>query len=176
MAVTNGTDHFIQEKAEVQEAEATITFGKKTALTRFTPQDGNILLTGFTGSKRNELAELLSKKLEMEVVAPEKIESLDELKTLCAKKGQIIIVPQSTMRISTVCNALREHGKVFYLMTELLHLAHNAGLTPEQGREQMGQDFIDLEPQMLASLHFILHGWKEPEELVESVLEPLGLL
>lgn len=176
MAVTNGTDHFIQEKAEVQDADATITFGKKTPLARFTPQDGNILLTGFTGSKRNELASLLSKKLGMNVITPEKIESLEELVTLCAPKGQIIIIPQSAMRNSSVCNALREHGKVFYLMTELLHLAHNTGLTPEQGREQMGQDFIDLEPHMLASLHFILHGWKEPDELVESVLEPLGLL
>ncbi len=61
-------------------------------------------------------------------------------------------------------------------MTELLHLAHNLGLDAEQGREQIGSDFIELEPHMLASLHFILHGWKEPEDLVENVLEPLGLL
>lgn len=176
MAVITSTEHFIKEKAEVQEAEATMTFGKKTELDTFSTKDGILFLIGFSGSKRHQLADLLASKLDMSIQAPETISSLDEVKKLCEKTGSIIIVPQSAMRFDEVRNALREYGKVFYLMTELLHLAHNLGLDAEQGREQIGSDFVELEPHMLASLHFILHGWKEPEDLVENVLEPLNLL
>lgn len=176
MAATNNTDHFIQEKAEVQNADASMTFGKKTELDTFSTTDQHIFLIGFSGSKRAELAALLAKKLGMDVQAPKAITSSAELDALCKEKGSIIIVPQSAMGISEVRDVLREKGKVFYLMTELLHLAHNLGLDAEQGREQIGPDFIELEPHMLASLHFILHGWKEPEDLVENVLEPLNLL
>ncbi|SIN70068.1 hypothetical protein [Halodesulfovibrio marinisediminis] len=176
MAVINGTDHFIQEKVEVVDASATMTFGKKTELDRFSTKNGIIFLIGFTGSKRHQLADILAAKLEMSIQAPEAISSVAELQKICEHSGSIVVVPQAAIRIDEVRNALREHGKVFYLMTELLHLAHNLGLDAEQGREQIGSDFIELEPQMLASLHFILHGWKEPEDLVENVLEPLGLL
>lgn len=175
MAVTNGTDHFIKDKAEVEEADATMTFSGKTELDTFSPEGGIIFLIGFTGSKRHTLAELLSDKLNMSVQAPDEIPSLDALQTLCQQKGAIV-VPQAALRNKDVRNALRNHGKVFYLMTELLHLAHNLGLDAEQGRETLGADFSELEPHMLASLHFILHGWKEPEDLIENVLEPLGLL
>lgn len=176
MAVINGTEHFIQKKSNVEDADATMTFGKKTELDTFSTENGIIFLIGFTGSKRRHLGDLLSAKLGMSIQAPEAISSLEELQKLCETQGSIIIVPQSAIRIDEVRNALREHGKVFYLMTELLHLAHNLGLDAEQGREQIGSDFVELEPHMLASLHFILHGWKEPEELVGNVLEPLGLL
>lgn len=176
MAVITGTDHFIQDKAEVKDADATITFGKKTELESFSTKESILFLIGFDGSKRHELADILASKLKMSVQAPGAISSLDELKELCKNTGSIIVIPQSAMRHDEIRNALREYGKVFYLMTELLHLAHNLGLDAEQGREQIGSDFIELEPHMLASLHFILHGWKEPEDLVENVLEPLGLL
>ena len=176
MAVTNGTDHFLKDKAEVEEADATMTFSGKTELDTFSTENDIIFLTGFTGSKRHTLAELLSEKLNMSVQAPDEIPSLDALQTLCQQKGSVIVVPQSAIRNEDVRNALRSHGKVFYLMTELLHLAHNLGLNAEQGRETLGADFSELEPHMLASLHFILQGWKEPEDLIENVLEPLGLL
>ncbi|OBQ51610.1 hypothetical protein [Halodesulfovibrio spirochaetisodalis] len=175
MAVINGTDHFIQKKTEVQNADATMTFGKKTELDTFSTQDGILFLIGFTGSKRNELAALLADRLTMTVQTPDTLDSMADLEALCAHKGSIIVVPQSAMRDDEIRSSLREQGKVFYLMTELLHLAQNLGLDAEQGREQIGADFIELEPHMLASLHFILHGWKEPEDLVENVLEPLGL-
>lgn len=176
MAVINSTENFIQDKAEVLDADATMTFGQKTELDTFSTKDGMLFLIGFSGSKRRQLADILASKLGMSVQAPEAISSLAELKKLCENTGSIIVVPQSAIRIDEVRNALCEHGKVFYLMTELLHLAHNLGLDAEQGREQIGSDFIELEPHMLASLHFILHGWKEPEDLVENVLEPLGLV
>ena len=176
MAVITGTDHFTKQKTTVQDANATMTFGGKQHLDTFSPEHGIIFLIGFTGSKRAELAELLGQKFSMESIAPEAIDSADELEELASAEGTIIIVPQSAMRNEDVRNALRAHGKVFYLMTELLHLAHNLGLDAEQGREQLGADFVELEPHMLASLHYILHGWKEPQELIDSVCEPLGLL
>jgi len=176
MAVNPSTDHFIQEKAEVQEADATMTFSKKTQLETFSTTEGILFFIGFTGSSRIKLAKLLSARLDMKVQAPEAIVSVADLTTLCKTKGSIIIVPQSAIRIEEVRNALSSYGKVFYLMTELLHIAHNLGLNADEAREQISPDFIELEPHMLASLHYILHGWKEPEELVENVLEPLGLL
>jgi len=176
MAVINGTDHFIKDKAEVKDADATMVFGKKTELDVFSPENGIIFFIGFTGSNRGKLAALLSKRLGMNVQQPEEIASIEALQSLCQQKGSIIIIPQDAMRNEDIRTALRSLGKVFYLMTELLHIAHNLGLDAEQGREKLGTDFSDLEPHMLASLHFILHGWKEPEDLVENVLEPFGLL
>ncbi len=169
------TDDFIMEKIDIDNPEDRMVFGAPKQQERFQPDSGRIIFIGMPGSGRLELAERVAKRLGMRMLAPESIASVAELETLCAKPGVVLVVPCDALRNEPVRAALRDNGKVFYLMAEVLRMAHRLNQTSEPEREAISALFVEMEPLCMMTLHFILQAWKEPEEIVDNVLEMLGL-
>lgn len=169
------TDTFIKDRIEIDDAGASVVFGKPRGIDTFSPQTGRIIFIGMPGSGRLELAERVAARLGMRVIAPESINSVQELDALCADTGTVLIIPCEALRNESIRTALREKGKVFYLMAEVLRMAYRLNQTSEAEKEAISALFVEMEPLCMMSLHYILQAWKEPEDVVDNVLEMLGL-
>lgn len=178
------TEGFIQDKIEVEDPNAVRVFGKSAPVAPFSPQEGRIIFIGLPGSGRLELAERVAARLNMKVVAPETdtpsgsgqpIDSVEALDAACADKGIVFVLPHTALRSEAIRTALREKGKVFYLMAEVLRMAYRLNKMTEPEREAISAEFVELEPLCMMTLHYILQAWKEPEEIVDNVLEMLGI-
>ncbi len=170
------TDGFIQEKIRVEEPDASRTFGKSARPAAFSPASGSIVLIGLPGSGRRELANALSVRLGMGIAAPEEVNAaMFAPGGIYAEPGRIVVLPCEALREESVRVAVHKAGTVFYLMAEVLRMAHRLGKTSDADREALSALFVEMEPLCMQTLHYILQAWKEPEDLVENVLEMLGL-
>jgi shikimate kinase len=169
------TEEFIKEKTEVEEADAVRVFGKSRGLDTFDPATGRIIFIGMPGSGRLELAEQVAERLKMRVVAPEVVDSVEALDAVCADAGIVLVLPCEALRDDAIRAAVREKGKVFYLMAEVLRMAYRLNKTSIPEQEAISALFVEMEPLCMMTLHYILQAWKEPKEIVENVLEMLAI-
>ncbi|UZP68019.1 hypothetical protein N1030_03315 [Desulfovibrio mangrovi] len=169
------TESFIKEKVEVEDANRNLVFGKSKKLDSFDPATGRIIFIGMPGSGRLELAQRVAERLNMRVVAPEVVDSVEALDAACADTGIIFILPCEALRDEAIRAAVREKGKVFYLMAEVLRMAYRLNQTSIPEQEAISALFVEMEPLCMMTLHYILQAWKEPEEIVDNVLEMLAL-
>lgn len=170
----HSTEGFVKEKIDVDQADKVMTFGRREVSKGYDPASGCLFLIGLAGSGREELATLLAEKYALKVQKPKTISSLEDVEVLSRVSGTVVIVPHSAVRDDDIRLALREKGKVFYLMGEVLRMAHRLGMD-EQEREVHSALFVEMEPLFMMTLHYILQGWKEPEELVDNVGEMLSM-
>lgn len=172
------TEGFIKKRVNVEDSNVTMTFGQKRQASAYDVANGRIFLIGMPGSGRRALAELLAKHYNADVVVPDTPEAaafdVNAFTACCKETGIIVVPPYQALRDAKVRAAVKESGKVFYLMGEVLRCSHRLGLDDGQ-REAFATEFAEMEPIFMMTLHNILQGWKEPEELVESVVEQLSL-
>jgi shikimate kinase len=172
-------DHMIKEVAEVEDAEATRTYGRGERREDYPDawaDTGRIILVGLPGSGRTALAGLLAARSGLGAVRP-----VDGGEALAALSGPpaIIILDDALVADPQIQPRIHGAGKVFYLMVDSRTLAQRAtGAEAVSDAEPAWRDLSArlavMEPVFYGVLHFILQGANPPEALVEDALEKIA--
>lgn len=173
------TKHLINEKYDVEEAEASRGFGKGDKREDYADawkNTGNVILVGLPGSGKQHLAASLSERTGLEVVVPSRPEQAVEV---LGGQEAIIILDDTLVEDESVQPLIHGAGKVFYLMANSNALSvHVAGDGSEEERERVWRDLSArlgvMEPVFYSVLHFIIQAGQEPEAVLEDALEKIA--
>ena len=163
------TDDFICEKHEVEDAQATMTFGKKKYVP-FIMDDSNIFFVGLRGSGKTTLGKAVAQKLDrpfldMDAMIQEKagrtireivqkdgwerFRELEEkvLEEICTATGRVIATGGGVVLSPKNRTLLRAHGQVVYLMADPPLLAQRVGQdqTSKEQRPPLGEGSLQEE-------------------------------
>lgn len=167
-------EHFLKTKVEVEEADRSMShsagsFGRPAG---FDPAEGRVLLVGLKGSGRRELGVALAKRLGMELLDLEAEEG--DLERIRASRGVVVVVPEELAAADGLMEPLRETGRVVYLMADAPLLAERLGARPEE-REALVDKLRELEPKLMAGMHYLVPMFLDHEEILDRVLSFLRL-
>jgi len=175
----NMTKYFINEQYDVQDADASKSFGKGEKREDYADawQDtGNVVLVGLAGSGKKALADLLGERTGLDVVIPK--DATGAVQALGAGP-HIIVLDDALVEVAEVQSLIHGSGKVFYLMVDSRVLSERvADRDDVEDRDtlwrEMSARLAVMEPVFYSVLHFIMQGIQSPEELMSDAMEKIG--
>ena len=161
---------FIRELQQVHEEGKTRTFRHGLPTASIGGPGGNLFFIGMEGSGRKTLAHAAGTLLTLAFVEAASPEALAQA---LGKTGQAVAVTGADLTDAETVAALREGGKVFYLMSLAPLLAERLNAP---GRiSELADRAASLEPSFMAAAHFILPVAATLEEMLADVAEKAGL-
>lgn len=162
----------IRRRFHVDEEDKTAVFRHDRA--DFAPiggSTGSLFFLGLDGSGKRALARAASVRLHLEYA---EARDASDLQALLAGKAQAVAVAGSVLaEVPALALAMREAGKVFYLMRLPHELA--ARLGDPSRTEALADELARLDPMLLSAAHFILPSDETDEERIEDVAEKVRL-
>jgi hypothetical protein len=160
----------IRERFQVLEEDKTQTFRHELPAVPIGGSGGNLFFIGMEGSCRKTLARAVADRLGLayaEAASPE------ALATARRKSGQAVAVTGVELSDPEAIVALRDSGKVFYIMSLASILVERLG-TPDRLSE-LADTAARLEPHFMTAAHFILPVAATLEEMLDDVAEKARL-
>jgi len=171
--------YLINELVEVEDADASKTFGKGERREDYADawkNTGNVILVGLAGSGKAALAAILAERTGAPVAEPGDAAAAAEV---LAGTGTIIILADGLVEDPAVRPLIHGAGKVFYLMADSNTLS--ARVAEREGapdRETLWRDMSArlavMEPVFYEVLHFIAPAFGSPEEMAGDALEKIA--
>ncbi|MFI3270850.1 MAG: hypothetical protein R3Y11_01930 [Pseudomonadota bacterium] len=165
-----GTEHFIQEAVKVEDADATMVYGRNDIIKPISVK--RLVLLSIAADEITAVANMVAQDLGMTV------HSLDDassecLEAACALDHAIIIPKPMVARQDGVLAALSQDGRVFFNMVNPVRIAVALGLSGDEG-ETFCREAMHFEDMSLGMSHMILPDGTSLEEIKVNILESLG--
>lgn len=165
---------FVQEKVDVEESGKKRTYvcqGEAPVV-----KGRSVFIIGAHGSGRNDLARMLSARLEMPMTLAEDAEELAAV--LDGRDGEevVCVVERPALDDAALVVRMREAGPVFFVMADTFTVAERLGVTSTEGRAKIGSELMTDEPVYLSSLTFLLPATRKRENLLADALDKISLI
>lgn len=167
------TTGFIQERADVAEASRTMVFGTAARETTTAPA-ARLVVLGMREQGADTLASLAAARLGLEARVLAETASPRDIIKACAGEGFVLVPPMASLRDASVCEALRA-CRVFYLMVNPARIAASKGLSGESA-EMFCREAMELDALGMCVMQHPIADGKTPAEMLETVLESLGIM
>lgn len=166
------TSGFVQERAHVLDADRSMVFGpaakpgEPAVMTR-------LVMLGMREQGTAELAELAARRLGLVPRVLPDDATPAQVVAACAEEATVVVPPLASLRDAGVRDALRA-CKVYHVMVNPARFAAERGLAGEAG-EEFCREAMELDALCLSVMQHPLADGKTPAEMLENVLETLGI-
>lgn len=167
------TTGFMQQRADVADAERTMVFGPGGRGTTAAPV-ARLAVLGMREQGTEALASLAASRLGLEARILAETAASQDVIDACSGEGFVLVPPLTSLRDASVCAALRA-CKVFHLMVNPARIAASKGLSGESA-EAFCREAMELDALGMCVMQHPIADGKTPDEMLENVLESLGIM